>query len=204
MLATHVSEWLLQYGNYALFVLLAIGIVGVPIPDETLMVIAGFFIAQGKLPLIETSIAAYAGSVCGISLSYILGRTVGHYLIQKYGPRIGISHQKMQKVHYWFERWGQWSLPVGYFVPGVRHLTGYIAGTTELRYYRFALFAYVGAAIWITTFLSLGYYFGGQWQYLIAKIDQDIWYVLLIVALLIFFYYLSHKYKEEIRVKSEG
>ena len=195
LLASNASQWLLQYGNYALFVLLAIGIFGLPIPDETLMVVAGYLMSQNKLPVFLTLVSAFAGSVAGISMSYILGRTAGHYLIEKYGERIGITQQKMQRAHNWFERWGQWTLIFGYFVPGVRHLTGYVAGATQLKYYRFALFAYVGAAIWVSTFISIGYYFGGQWQEIIATLDQDFWYVLLVIGLLAFFYYLSRRYR---------
>src|SRR5207253_10228997 len=64
----------------------------------------------------------------------------------------------------WFERRGRWTLLVGYFIPGVRHLTGYVAGASELSFPNFALFAYTGAFCWATIFITLGYVLGEQWN----------------------------------------
>ena len=47
----------------------------------------------------------------------------------------------------------------GYFIPGVRHLTGYIAGTTALEYRHFAVFAYTGGVAWVLAFIAIGYFF---------------------------------------------
>ncbi len=153
-------NWLLQYGGLALFFLLAIGIVALPVPEETLMVLTGLAMHSGKLPITSTIIAAYGGSICGITMSYWLGRTAGVYFFHKYGKWLGIREKQLQKVHIWFEHWGKWTLLFGYFIPGVRHFTGFTAGTTDLEYKHFALFAYTGAIFWVSTFLSIGYFFG--------------------------------------------
>jgi len=151
---------LLHYGSLALFVLLAIGIIGLPIPDETLMVSAGFLVAKGKLYMIPTIIAAYAGGICGISGSYWIGCTAGHFLVKRYGHWFGISMHTTDRTRRWFRYLGEWALFFGYFIPGVRHFTGYVAGTMELDFKTFALFAYSGAIVWASLFLSLGYFFG--------------------------------------------
>lgn len=166
------AHWLLEYGSIALFFLLALGIVALPIPDETLMVISGVLIHQGHLYAIPTLIAAYAGSMCGITLSYVLGRTAGHFIITRYGKWIGITAQNLQKAHDWYEYLGKWTLTFGYFIPGVRHVTGIFAGTTELEYSKFALFAYTGAFIWATIFLSIGYFFGPYWANILGFLDE--------------------------------
>ncbi len=152
--------WLVNYGPIVLFFVLAIGIVAVPIPEETLMVLTGMMMQAETMPVISTVIAAYAGSICGITTSYYIGRTVGIFFVHKYGKWVGLNDIKLAKVHDWFEKWGKWTLPIGYFVPGVRHFTGLIAGTSYLHYRVFALFAYTGALLWVSTFLSIGYFFG--------------------------------------------
>jgi len=153
-----VSTWLMHYGSFALFALLAIGIIALPVPDETLMVAAGVLLGHGKMHLSSTLIAAYAGSMCGITVSYFIGRTAGNYFLTKVGPWFGLTHAKHAKVHVWFERFGKWTLLIGYFVPGIRHLTGVSAGMASLEYNRFAVFAYVGAFLWVSTFLGVGYF----------------------------------------------
>lgn len=155
-----LSNWLIQYGSFALFFLLVAGIIILPVPEETLMVIAGILMRKGSLHIGPTLLAAYLGSMCGITISYLLGRTAGHYLIVRYGSKIGITHEKLDKVHQWFERFGKWTLSFGYFIPGIRHFTGFASGMTELDFRQFALFAYSGAVLWVTTFLSIGYFFG--------------------------------------------
>jgi membrane protein DedA with SNARE-associated domain len=151
------SQIILQHGSIALFVLLAVGIVGLPIPDETLLVFVGFLLARDKLPLVSTLVCAYIGSMCGISLSYVIGRLAGSWLIKRYGRWIGITPQRIERAHAWFQRIGAWTLPIGYFIPGVRHLTGYVAGTLQLNLRKFSLFAYSGAVIWVSTFIIIGY-----------------------------------------------
>ncbi len=163
--------WLVNYGSISLFFLLALGIVALPIPEETLMVIAGALMSNGTLGLPSTIISAYLGSVCGISLSYTLGRTVGLFFIHKYGRWVGLTQKRLNKAHRWFEHFGKWSLLFGYFIPGIRHFTGFCAGATYLEVGHFALFAYSGALLWVTTFLSLGYFFGNYWPELLAYIS---------------------------------
>lgn len=149
-----------QYGSIALFALLAIGIIGLPIPDETLMISVGFLVAKGKFSLPGAIFASYAGSICGMSVSYMIGRTAGSYLIKKYGHWFGITVATTDKARRWFRRIEEWALFFGYFIPGVRHLTGYIAGTMGLHFKLFALFAYSGAIIWASFFLIIGYMLG--------------------------------------------
>lgn len=152
--------WLLQYGSIALFLLLAIGIIALPVPEETLMIIAGALIAHGKLHSIHAFFAAWFGSMCGISCSYMIGRLAGQYVLKHLDKFFWINQRHIDKAHAWFEHYGKWSLLVGYFIPGVRHFTGVSAGATNLAYREFALFAYTGAFFWVSTFLTVGYYFG--------------------------------------------
>lgn len=159
------SEPLLHYGSLALFFLLALGILALPVPDETLMVAAGFLISRGKLNLPFTVVAAYLGAICGITLSYIIGRYGGSLLLEKYGHYIRLTDKRIEKTRLWFSRIGMWALFIGYFIPGVRHFTGYIVGSVRIPFSRFALFAYSGAVVWSSVFLSIGYligrFFGG-------------------------------------------
>ncbi len=177
-----LTNWITQYGSFALFILLMLGIFALPIPDETLMVVSGVLLSKGQLELIPTAIAAFAGACCGITISYLIGKTAGAYLIKKFGPWIGITAVRMQRVHDWFERIGRWTLLVGYFIPGVRHLTGYAAGVTLMEYRHFALFSYTGAAIWVTTFLSIGYFVGNKWHHIYNTLESH-WYELLLATL---------------------
>ena len=183
-------QWVAQYGYVAIFALLVLGIVGLPVPDEWLLTFAGYLICKGKLQPLPTIAAASLGSMCGISLSYGLGRTLGLYLVRKYGRFLHITPERLNRVHNWFERVGRWTLLVGYYVPGVRHLTAYVAGASKLELPVFALFAYSGGFIWSLTFISLGYFLCDKWAAVTEKIQRNflISLTFLLILLLAYFF----------------
>ena len=157
-------EWLSQYGYAGLFAGLLFGILGLPIPDETLLVFCGYLIYRGRLDFTAAFLAGFAGSLCGITLSFYLGRTLGRKVALRYGKYIRLTPEHLDQVDRWFDRIGAWSLSIGYFIPGVRHFTALVAGMGRMRYFTFALFAYSGAAVWVALFLTLGYVFGDRWE----------------------------------------
>lgn len=160
-----ILAWLAQHGYPGLFFLLMLGIVGLPIPDETLLVFCGYLIFKGRLQPLPAFACGWAGSMCGITLSYTLGLKFGRDFILRYGKYVGITSKHMDDVTRWFYRFGLWLLSVGYFIIGVRHYTALVAGMSHLKWRRFAQFAYPGAAVWVATFLTLGYSFGDGWEH---------------------------------------
>lgn len=167
-----VLEWITHYGYLAIFLLLVFGIIGLPIPDETMLTFSGYLVYQGHLSLPLTFATALAGSISGITLSYYLGRALGMRVVHKYGRYLHIKEEHIAKAHAWFERVGHWALTVGYFIPGVRHFTAYAAGISELAPHHFAIFAYSGAVIWVSTFIGLGYFLGERWKAVQANIHE--------------------------------
>ncbi len=168
-LATH---WISEYGYFGIFSLLVLGIVGLPVPDETLLVFAGYLIFRGHLNWAWTYLSALLGSLCGITLSYTIGRLTGYIFIERYGPRLHIGRERIDMVHDWFRRFGRFTLTFGYFVPGVRHLTAYVAGASCLEPPTFALYAYSGAVLWAASFISLGYFLGERWNTVGANVER--------------------------------
>jgi len=166
--------WVTRHGYLGLSSLLMLGIVGLPIPDETLLLFAGYLIYKGTLHAGLTLLSAFLGSACGITLSYFLGRTLGMGLIHKYGSYVRITDGRVGRVHDWFRRVGRWGLVIGYYLPGVRHITALIAGSAELELWVFAPFAYSGALLWVATFISAGYVLGESWEKVSEHIHQNL------------------------------
>jgi membrane protein DedA with SNARE-associated domain len=156
--------------------------VGLPVPDEWLLTFSGYLVFKRTLFFIPTLGAAFFGSACGITVSYSLGRIFDTYVLVKYGWILHLTPERLARVHGWFERRGRWTLLLGYFIPGVRHLTGYIAGATELGFSHFALFAYTGAFCWAAVFITLGYFLGEEWNRVLQSLHET---KMLIVAAVI-------------------
>jgi membrane protein DedA with SNARE-associated domain len=191
-----VLQLVTQYGHIAIFCLLVLGIVGLPVPDEWLLTFAGYLVYKGHFHYLPTVAAAFAGSVCGITISYIIGRTGGLYLIHKYGRYVHLTKARLDRVHNWFERMGRWTLFFGYFMPGVRHFTAVVAGSSELEPHVFVLFAYSGGLVWVVTFISLGYFLGERWSTISEEIHGVLlWLTIAAVAAGLLFWWLRRRKK---------
>jgi membrane protein DedA with SNARE-associated domain len=195
-----VLQWVATYGYLAIFSLLVLGIVGLPVPDEFLLASCGFLVFQGHLRLIPTLASALAGSASGITISYIIGRTVGwKFLHSRFGRLLHIRDEQIARVHDWFNRLGHWALMVGYFIPGVRHFTAIVAGTSKLEYRGFALFAYSGAVLWVSTFVFIGYHFGEHFKQILTLVEQNLKLGSVVLGGLILAYLLFRFWKRQKR-----
>jgi len=179
-------DWLTSYGPGVLFCAQMFGIFGLPIPDELLMTVAGALAREGRLGMPSTILAAIAGCTCGITLSYVVGRTVGVTAVRRF---VHVPEASFARAERWFHRFGGLLLTFGYFIPGVRHCTAIAAGSTPVGYSTFARFAYPGAVLWCLVFILLGYYAGSQWRVVFAMAQRNAPFVivpLVVIGALVF------------------
>lgn len=157
-----IKDWILQYGYAALFGLLAVGIIGLPVPDEILMTFVGYLISIGWFSYAAAVAVCFMGSMTGMMVSFFLGKKVGKPLLFKYGKWIKLTPNRVGKAEDWFQRYGLWTVSFGYFVPGIRHFTCYLAGVSGVKLWRYLLFAGSGAILWVVTFITLGKVIGNR------------------------------------------
>jgi membrane protein DedA with SNARE-associated domain len=186
-----------HYGYLGIFGLLTLGIVGLPVPDETLLLACGALIARGKLEWVAAWASAVAGSMCGISVSYAIGRLAGRGFVHRWGPYVQFTEERQHKVQAWFDRLGHWVLTFGYFILGVRHFTALVAGMSEVRYRTFALYAYPGAVLWVSTFVGLGAYLGDNWKGVLALIHRSLLFLILAGAAVAVIAFLIHRQRRK-------
>jgi membrane protein DedA with SNARE-associated domain len=177
--------WLLRYGAPVLFLAQVFGIIGLPVPDELLLTVAGALVRRGLLHPTATFLAAVAGCLSGITISYMLGRLIGLPVLLK---RLHLPAHGVDRAQRWFRRFGGWLLAFGYFIPGVRHVSAIAAGSTPIDYPGFAKFAYPGGLAWCSAFLSLGYIAGDRWRQVAddARGHLRLVSIVLAVALVVF------------------
>ncbi|HWP94076.1 MAG TPA: DedA family protein [Thermodesulfobacteriota bacterium] len=158
-----VVHWITQHGYLGIFSLLAIGVFGIPVPDEGVLGFSGYLVYKNKLNIVPAFISAYLGSVFGITMTYGLGRIFGKGLVAKYGSTFHVTEEKLNRIHRWFNRMGRWVLLFGYFIPGMRQIAAFTAGTSKLGFPVFSLFTYTGAFLWSLAYIASGYYLGEEW-----------------------------------------
>ena len=97
----YLFQWVSSYGYAAIFGFLVLGIVGLPVPDETLLVFSGYLIWRGNLKAIPVLLVAFLGSISGITLSYVIGRTLGLGFIHKWGRYVHVTESRLDVVAGW-------------------------------------------------------------------------------------------------------
>jgi len=167
-----VLGWVAHYGYVGIFGLLMLGIVGLPIPDETLLMFTGYLISKHELEPLPAFAAGFLGSICGITVSYALGRMLGLYLVTRLGHFLHIEPEALEQVRAWYERKGKYGLVISYFIPGIRHLAAYVAGSSRLSLPVFATFAYLGGLLWSSSFISIGYVLGDEWRQMSVSLHR--------------------------------
>ncbi len=176
------SEQIIQlvhnYGYFGLAGILILGIVGLPLPDETILTAVGYLVYRGHLSYFPALFAGISGASVGITISFLIGVLVGRPLILVYGRYLHITEKKLQTIEKYFDRYGGITLIVGFFIPGVRHLTAIVAGLGGMKLSRFMIAAYTGVCLWVTTFITLGRFVGQHITTIRMHAPYDIWYLI--------------------------
>lgn len=133
--------------------------VGLIAPGETAILVGGVVAGQGQIDVVVLIALVWSCAVAGDVTSYFLGRRLGRSVMLKYGPRLKITEQRLVQVEGFFERRGGVTLLVGRFIGVVRALLPFIAGTSRMPLSKFLPYDVLGAGLWSSTFVLLGYLF---------------------------------------------
>lgn len=187
-----------HYGYIVLLVVLMLELIAFPFPGEVLMTYCGFLVHEQKLSWLASILIASSGVIIGITMSYFIGSKLGVTFFKRYGHYFHLGPDKLNKTSTWFNKYGNRLLLIAYFIPGVRHITGYFSGTAEISYKKFALNAYIGAFIWTATFISLGNVLGSNWEKYHRMITKYLIIGGLAISLIMIAIYVYRNHKQQI------
>lgn len=194
-------QWIEQlfqnYGYLVLFFGLFLEFIALPFPGETTMTYAGFLSYQGVLEWEIAVILAIAGTTIGMTITYWIGHSVGMPFVRRYGKWFLLSEQKIDKTNKWFAKYGNALIFIGYFIPGVRHLTGYFSGIIRISFKKFALYAYSGAIFWVMLFIWLGKWFGPQWEAIFHLAEKYLTIAIVCISILVIAY-IAYRFRVQL------
>src|SRR4051794_4875885 len=157
-LAKALGPW--TYGLVGLAAFLETGaFVGLVAPGETIVLSGGVIAGQGEIDLLPLIGIVWTCAVLGDTTSFYIGRRLGRDFLEKHGPRVKITHERLEQVDGYFDRHGGKTILIGRFIGLVRALAPFIAGSSGLAYRRFVPYSVVGCGAWATLFCVLGYIF---------------------------------------------
>jgi membrane protein DedA with SNARE-associated domain len=187
----NLYHFVIHYGYLSIFFLLMVGIFGVPVPDELLVIFVGYLIFQKELQLWPAALAVIFGSMVGISVNYVVGRTIGGRLCKWLAYFFPNKREKLTRVTDWVNRSGGIMLFLSYFLPGVRHWATVGAGIVKLSPTAGVLSVFPAATLWSLGFIFLGYHLGKTE----AGISKDIYpYLLLLSGVMIVCGFLGYRF----------
>ncbi|MBI0579186.1 VTT domain-containing protein [Neobacillus cucumis] len=182
-----------------LFIGIFLELMALPISGEFLMSYAGYFVYQGKMNYIMALLTVFLAGGAGITVTYWIGRAGGYKLIERYGKYIHLGPERYRKTAAWFERSGSKLLIIAYFIPGIRHFTGYISGISKMPFRKFFISAYIGSFLWGFCFITLGKVLGPRWQVFHHAASKYFVIFIIIFALLLAGYFVYRFYKNQIK-----
>jgi membrane protein DedA with SNARE-associated domain len=168
-----------DYGLYAVFILMFVDAV-LPAASELVMVYGGA-VAVGAFPgsevklfgwEIESTAWAYfaialAGTV-GYTLGSVAGWAIGFFggrpYLEKHGRWLHVTPEKLDKVHAWFERYGDVTVLVTRMLPVVRSFVSIPAGIAEMPVVRYTVLTFIGTIPWCFGLAAVGAALGSQWE----------------------------------------
>lgn len=184
-----------QHSYLILFLGIFLELMALPISGEFLMSYAGYFVFQGKMNYLLALLTVFASGGAGITVTYWIGKAGGYKLIEKYGKYIHLGPDRYKKTAAWFERSGSKLLIFAYFIPGVRHFTGYVSGISRMPFRKFIIPAYTGSFLWGFCFITLGKVLGPRWEvfHQAARKYFAIFVIVMVVLLVGYFTYRYYK-----------
>jgi membrane-associated protein len=186
-----------HYGYWAVGAALLLENAGVPVPGETILLLASFLAYSEhelRLPwiILVGTIAATVGDNLGFALGYYGGRP----LLARYQAFFRIQQKTLTRGEELFARYGAVTVFFARFVFGMRIITGPIAGVLRMSWRKFTIFNFLGAALWVMVISGAGYLFGRHWERLARDIKRiDTLAAILLLLAVAFLWWRSRRKK---------
>jgi len=167
-----ILAWLLQFithvisvGGYAgIAGLITLNSGGIPIPSEVILPFSGYLVYQGRFNLFLVVAAGVVGCNVGSAVAYWIGAKGGRPLVMRYGKWVLMSPHDVDRMSWFFDRYGSIAILVGRMVPVVQTFVAFPAGIARMSRLRFHIYTTVGSAIWYFCLTWVGMKLGQAWN----------------------------------------
>jgi membrane protein DedA with SNARE-associated domain len=197
---------LIVYGYWAVAATLLLENAGIPVPGETMLLLASFLAysehgLQFRWLIVVGTIAATIGDNLGFALGHYGGRPI----VERYQSFFRIRPEIIQRGERIFARYGPLTVFFARFVFGMRIIAGPLAGALRMPWRKFIFYNFLGAALWVTVISSAGYLFGQHWHRLLHELKVfDIAIAAIAAIGLGLWWWRSHRQKMKPRTPSSG
>jgi membrane protein DedA with SNARE-associated domain len=189
-----LREFVADYGYWAVALALLCENAGLPIPGESTLLLASFLAySEHRLHLGWIIVVATCAATLGDNIGYILGHYGGRPLLDRYQSVFRISPATLKRGEDMFERYGAAAIFFARFIFGLRVFAGPLAGVLRMHWRKFAVFNFLGAALWVSTIAGAGYLFGQHWRNLLRVMQRFNIAVLIVAVVAILYLWWRHR-----------
>jgi len=168
----NISDLIASYGYWAVFVLVGVESLGIPLPGETALITAGIYAGHThRLSPWLIFLVAAAGAIIGDNIGYWIGDKGGYRLARRYGPRVRLDERKLKIARYLFDRHGGKVVFFGRFVSVLRAYAAFLAGTSKMRWRWFVVANASGGIIWAGIYTLAAYLAGNMLKQVSGILD---------------------------------
>src|SRR5215813_88610 len=158
----HVADWLTTWGYLGIFICVFVGNIGVPVPEETVILAAGFLAGREILDLRFVYLITIASAVIGDCCGYMVGRTGGQRLLTRLSETFPSARHPYDRLQTFFNTHGSKAVFMARFIAGVRFMAGPMAGAAGMPFLRFFGWNVLGAITWCSIVVTVGYLVGDE------------------------------------------
>ena len=189
-----------DYGYWAVAAALLLENAGLPVPGETVLLLASFLASSGRtLQLPWIVIVGTVAAALGDNLGYAVGHKGGRPLLERYRKSFHVSDKAVARGEGLFLRYGAVTILFARFVFGMRVIAGPLAGVLRMPWKKFAIFNFLGAALWVTVISVVGYTFGSRWQMMVHFMKRfDLGLMAGLAVTVAVLWWRSHRQKESL------
>jgi membrane protein DedA with SNARE-associated domain len=167
-----ISHLVVSLGYWAVFLLVGAESLGVPLPGETALVLAGIYAGHThRLSPWAIFAVAAAAAIIGDNIGFWIGAKGGYRLARRYGRRVRLDERKLKIARYLFDRHGAKVVFFGRFVSVLRTYAAFLAGTSRMRWRRFLPANAAGGIVWAAIYTTAAYLAGDALQRVSGIID---------------------------------
>lgn len=184
-----------QYGYWAVGTALLLENAGIPVPGETILLLASFLAySERDLRLPWIMIVGTVAATLGDNLGFTLGNRGGRPLLARYQSTFRIQKSTIERGERLFARYGPATVFFARFVFGMRIIAGPLAGVLRMPWKKFAVFNFLGAALWVSVVSTAGYFFGRHWDKLQRGMKRfDVVVAVIIVLVAVFLWWRGRR-----------
>ena len=168
-----IEHYMLAYGYWAVFFGVMLENAGVPVPGETILLIAGYFASTGKFHLGLVMLIAATGAVIGDNIGFAIGHHYGRSVLLRIGRFFFLTPKRFAHMENYFERHGNKTILVARFITGLRVFAALLAGASKMPWRVFIVFNVAGAVLWSVVITTLGYLFGQSLPLLVKWVGRS-------------------------------